>query len=73
MTLPTVEELNESIDELRTFRERLNNELMAIGKKLRMTPNKIKSTLAEHQELKTIETTLNKLIKLRDHQLSKKN
>ena len=38
---PTVEELQESIDELSAYRERLYNDVLGLGKKLRLSQKKI--------------------------------
>ena len=34
---PSIEELQESIDELSTYRERLYNDVLGLGKKLRLS------------------------------------
>ena len=60
---PTQKELNESIETLRNYRDRLRNELMTISQKLRMPKEKIDLTLKDHKELQEVERTLQKLIK----------
>ena len=42
---PSVEELQESIDELSAYRERLYNDVVGIGKKLRLSQKKIDATV----------------------------
>ena len=58
---PSVEELQESIDELSTYRERLYNDVVGLGKKLRLSQKKIEATLSEHPELTRIDEVLNQL------------
>ena len=47
--LPSIEELQESIDELSAYRERLFQDVVGLGKKLRLSQKKIDSTVAEHE------------------------
>ena len=42
---PSVEELQESIDELSAYRERLYNDVIGLGKKLRLSQKKIDERL----------------------------
>ena len=58
---PSIEELQESIDELSTYRERLYNDVLGLGKKLRLSQKKIDATLSEHPELTRIEVVLDQL------------
>ncbi len=58
---PSIEELQESIDELSTYRERLYNDVLGLGKKLRLSQKKIDSTLSEHPELTRIDEVLDQL------------
>ena len=58
---PSIEELQESIDELSTYRERLYNDVLGLGKKLRLSQKKIDATLSEHPELTRIDEVLNQL------------
>ena len=66
MSKPTLEEINQSIEELAAYRDRLYKELSNIAKKLQMPPTKIKRTLQDHPEIKDIEKTLSSLINKRD-------
>ena len=58
---PSIEELQESIDELSTYRERLYNDVLGLGKKLRLSQKKIDTTLSEHPELTRIDEVLDQL------------
>ena len=58
---PSIEELQESIDELSTYRERLYNDVLGLGKKLRLSQKKIEATLSEHPELTRIDEMLDQL------------
>ena len=65
---PTVEELQESIDELSAYRERLYNDVLGLGKKLRLSQKKIDATLSEHPELTRIDEVLSQLKSQRNAQ-----
>ena len=56
-----VKELNESIELLSNYHDRLKQELINIGKKLQMTPKKIDSTIGNNSELNEVKKTINKL------------
>ena len=58
---PTNQELYNSIQELKNYRERLRSEIINISQKLRMSQVKIESSLEENPELKTIEATIKTL------------
>ena len=58
---PSIEELQESIDELSTYRERLYNDVLGLGKKVRLSQKKIDATLSEHPELTRIDEVLDQL------------
>ena len=58
---PSIEELQESIDELSTYRERLYKDVLGLGKKLRLSQKKIDATLSEHPELTRIDEVLDQL------------
>ena len=59
---PTQEELEESIETLTRYRDRLRNEVISIAKRLRIPKDKVKSSLASHSELKKIESILDRLV-----------
>ena len=58
---PSIEELQESIDELSAYRERLYNDVVGLGKKLRLSQKKIDATISEHPELTRIDEVLDQL------------
>ncbi len=45
----SVEELQESIDELSAYRDRLYKDVVALGQKLRLPQKKIDATVKEHR------------------------
>ncbi|WP_269622375.1 hypothetical protein [Prochlorococcus marinus] len=59
---PTPQELNESIEALKSYRNRLRSEIINISQKLRMSQPKIEESLNKNSELNNIEITLKKLI-----------
>ena len=65
---PTVQELQESIDELTAYRERLYNDVIGLGKKLRLSQKKIDATINAHPELSRIDEILSQLKQQRDFQ-----
>ena len=67
---PSIEELQESIDELSTYRERLYNDVLGLGKKLRLSQKKIEATLSEHPELTRIDEVLDQLKAQRNAQMA---
>ena len=69
--LPSVEELQESIEELAAYRERLFQDVVGLGRKLRLSQKKIDSTVAEHAELKRLEEVMSQLVAQRNSQQSK--
>ncbi len=58
---PTQQELNDSIKELRNYRERLRSEIISISQKLRMSQIKIEERLSENSELKKIDNAIEAL------------
>ena len=66
MTEPSLEELQESIDELGAYRERLETDIRALGQKLRMPPKKVEAAVEEHAELQRICEILAQLERQRD-------
>ena len=65
---PTAQELQDSIDELSAYRERLYNDVIGLGKKLRLSQKKIDATINEHPELTRIDEVLGQLKQQRDFQ-----
>ena len=68
--LPSIEELQESIDELASYKERLFQDVVSLGKKLRLSQKKIDSTIAEHQELNRLDEIMSQLVAQRNSQQS---
>ncbi|WP_413324474.1 hypothetical protein [Synechococcus sp. MIT S9503] len=66
----SIEELQESIDELSAYRERLYNDVVGLGKKLRLSQKKIDATISEHPELTRIDEVLDQLKAQRNAQSS---
>ena len=62
MSDATPEELQQTIEDLKIYRDRLRNEIISIGKKLRMPQKKIDASLADHAELQQIEGILAQLV-----------
>ena len=70
MTKPNLRELNESIELLSNYHQRLENEVVKVSKKLQMSKAKIISTLEENEELIKLKKALNQLIIHRDKQMN---
>jgi|TARA_X000000950_G_scaffold249545_1_gene309519 hypothetical protein len=66
--LPSLEELQESIDELSAYRERLFQDVVGLGKKLRLSQKKIDATIAEHPELQRLDEVMSQLVAQRNAQ-----
>ena len=64
----TSKELNESIEQLKTYRDRLREEIKGMSQKLRISKSSIEVTLEENVELKNIDKILSKLITQRNNQ-----
>ncbi len=66
-------ELNDSIEELQTYRKRLREEIINMSQKLRISQSKIEVELNENNELKNIDKLLKHLFRQRDKQLNENN
>ena len=55
---PTVSELEETIQELSAYRDRLRNDVLTLGQKLRLPKAKVEASIADHPELQRIEEIL---------------
>ncbi len=64
----TSKELNESIEQLKTYRDRLREEITSMSQKLRISKSSIEITLEENVELKNIDRILTRLITQRNKQ-----
>ena len=67
---PSLEELIETITELTAYRKRLFDDVVGLGKKLRLSQKKIDATIKEHPELTRIDEILTQLKLQRDTQES---
>ncbi len=59
---PSLKELQESIDELATYRERLYQDVVNLGQKLRLSQKKIDATIAAHPELQRLDEIMIQLV-----------
>ncbi len=66
MQSPTEEELEESINELTEYKNRLEKEVVSISNKLKMPQEKINSIIKAHSELNQIKIILSKLNKQKE-------
>ena len=64
----TSKELNESIEQLKTYRDRLREEIKGMSQKLRISKSSIEITLEENVELKNIDRILSRLITQKNKQ-----
>lgn len=64
----TSKELNESIEQLKTYRDRLRQEIKSMSQKLRISKSSIEIKLEENVELKNIDRILSSLITQRNNQ-----
>ena len=55
---PNVSELEETIQELSAYRDRLRNDVLNLGQKLRLPKAQVEATIADHPELQRIEEIL---------------
>lgn len=68
---PSLDELQDSIEQLTAYRERLENDVKAMGQKLRMPQKKIQSAVDDHAELQRLGEILEQLTQQRDAMASK--
>ncbi len=61
MNEPTINDLQKSIEELRSYRDRLMGEVRTISQKLQIPEKKIVETLKNHSEINRISNIVNKL------------
>ena len=61
MQSPTEDELEESIQELSEYKDRLEKEVVTISQKLKMPQKKINSIIKSHQELNQLKIIISKL------------
>jgi len=66
MSEPTLQDLQASIEELEAYRKRLRDDVIAMGKKLKLPQKRIDATVQEHAELQRLGEVLEQLLKQRD-------
>ncbi len=66
--VPTAQELQDSIDELAAYRDRLYKDVIGLGKKLRLSQKKIDATVAEHPELQRLDEIMSQLVAQKNSQ-----
>ena len=66
MAEPTLQDLQASIEELEAYRNRLRDDVIAMGKKLKLPQKRIDATVAEHAELQRLDEVLEQLLRQRD-------
>ena len=66
MAEPTLDELNESIEMLSSYRDRLKTEFSNVAEKLQMPKTRVDFSLKNHSEINQIEKTLEALISQRE-------
>ena len=71
MSEPSLDELQDSIEQLTAYRERLENDVKAMGQKLRMPQKKIQAAVDDHAELQRLGEILDQLNQQRDAMASK--
>ena len=58
---PSPQELEESIDQLAAYRDRLVKDVIGMGQRLKLPQKQVEFTLAQHPELQKIESILAQL------------
>lgn len=58
---PSREELQEAIEQLEAFRDRIVSDVTGMGQKLKMQQQQVAFTLSQHPELQRIESVLAQL------------
>ena len=66
MADPTLQELQDSIEELEAYRNRLRDDVIAMGTKLKLPQKRVDATVAEHAELQRLGEVLEQLQQQRD-------
>ncbi len=73
MSEANLDELNESIKLLRSYRNRLEKEVSSIARKLQMPQARINSTLKENRELIEVNQILTNLMSQREQRNGNRN
>jgi hypothetical protein len=58
---PSLEELEETIEQLTAYRDRLVKDVIGMGQRLKLPQKQVDFTLAQHPELQRIEAILTQL------------
>ena len=58
---PTKKEINESIQDLKKYKERLKSEIIKMSQKLRISKVKMQSILDESLEIQNVDTAIKRL------------
>ena len=61
MTEPSITELQDTLKELSAYRDRLRDDVIAMGQKLKLPQKRIDATIAEHPELQRLEVVVEQL------------
>lgn len=61
MADPSLDELKVTAQELTAYRDRLKDDVIAMGQKLKLPQKRIEITLSEHPELQRVEAVLSQL------------
>ena len=61
MTEPSITELQDTLKELSAYRDRLRNDVIAMGQKLKLPQKRIDATIAEHPELQRLTVVVEQL------------
>ena len=61
MADPSLDELKVTVQELTAYRDRLKDDVIAMGQKLKLPQKRIEITLSEHPELQRVEAVLSQL------------
>jgi len=61
MTEPSITELQDTLKELSAYRDRLRDDVIAMGQKLKLPQKRIDATIAEHPELQRLNVVVEQL------------
>ena len=61
MTEPSITELQDTLKELSAYRDRLRDDVIAMGQKLKLPQTRIDATIAEHPELQRLDVVVEQL------------
>ena len=61
MTEPSITDLQDTLKELSAYRDRLRDDVIAMGQKLKLPQKRIDATIAEHPELQRLNVVVEQL------------